>query len=599
MGGKAVKPLRELIEVAGGLRPADLAVCETKVFNVFTGEFTAGDVLVTGGHVAAILQPGSEEGRLAGQVVDGAGRWLVPGFIDAHAHMESSLLRPEEFTALSAANGVTTVIADPHELCNVMGLDDGLEYLLAATEKAPAETFFLLPSCVPASDLEAGARRILAGDIQAWLGNPRVLGLGEMMNYPGVLRCNAEVMAKLEAVQAYNEAAFGPLAGLRLDGHAPLVLGRDLQAYAATGLSSDHESSTPEEARQRLAAGMGLMLREGSGAKNLLDLLPAIGPSTIRQCMLCTDDKHAADLAAEGGVNASVRLLAADGRLLLEDILRMAGYNAARHFGLRDVGAIAPGWRADFALYGDLTGWRPDKVWNRGRLVAEGGRPVRVSAWAGADKLRNSVRLGGSVGPASLRVADAGKPVRVIGAVPGQILTLKEQARLPAREGFLQADPERDIAKLAVFERHQASGRVGLGFVRGLGLRRGALASTVAHDSHNLIVLGLNDEDMLLATEKLRECGGGQIACLAGQVLALLPFPLAGLFSDLPAAEVLAGQRALREAAKALGSAQGLDPFMNLAFLSLAVIPSLKLTDKGLVDVDAFAHVSLEIGSDV
>jgi adenine deaminase len=415
-----------------------------------------------------------------------------------------------------------------------------------------------------------------------------------MMNYPGVLHCTAEVMDKLETVQAYNEAAFGPLTGLCMDGHAPLVLGRDLQAYAAAGVSSDHESSTPEEAEQRLAAGMGLMLREGSSAKNLLDLVPAITASTIRQCMLCTDDKHAADLAAEGGVNAGVRMLAADGRLQLADILRMAGYNAARHFGLRDVGAVSPGYRADFALYGDLTGWRPNKVWKRGRLVAEGGRPVRVPARAGADKLRNSVRLGGTVGPAAFRVVDTGKPVRVIATVPGQILTRKEQARLPAREGFLQADPERDIAKLAVFERHKASGRVGLGFVRGMGLRRGALASTVSHDSHNLIVMGMNDEDMLLATETLRECGGGLTACLAGQVQALLPLPLAGIFSDLPTAEVLAAQKALHEASKSLSSAQGMDPFMNLAFLSLAVIPSLKLTDKGLVDGDAFAYVPLE-----
>ncbi len=587
-----MKPVQDLIAVAMGLKTADLAVCGAQAFNVFTGGWEAGDVLTSGEYVAAVLPPGSAEGRKADEVADGSGCWLVPGFIDAHVHMESSHLCPEEFTALSAANGVTALVADPHEICNVMGLA-GLEYMLAATENTPAEVFFMLPSCVPASALEEGAQRLLAADLRPWLEHPRVLGLGEMMNYPGVLGRDPEVMKKLGIVHEYNQEHFGRLAGLSLDGHAPLLGGRELQAYVAAGIRSDHEASTPEEARERLASGIGLMLREGSSVKNLLDLAPAVTPDTARLCMLCTDDRHAADLLEDGGINASVRKLAADGRLPLADVLRMAGYNTARHFNLRDLGAIAPGWLASFALYPDLKDWRPRQVWTKGRLTAERGRAAAAPARTPAANLRNSVRLADSLGPESLRVPDPGRPVKVMGAVPRQIITRKLEMTLPARGGFLTADPGLGVAKLAVFERHRKTGRVGLGFVLGMGLRRGALASTVAHDSHNLIVMGMNDADMLLAVETLRRAGGGQTACLDGQVAALMPLPLAGIFSDAPVAEVLAAQKDLHAKAKILGATEGIDPFMTMAFLSLAVIPSLKLTDRGLVDVDAFAFTSL------
>lgn len=586
--------LSQRIAVARGEAPADAAICNAQVFNAFTGEFALCDVLLSAGHIACVLPAGQAGGPSPLQSLDAGGRYLVPGFIDAHVHIESSHLCPEEFLALAASNGVSSVVADPHEVCNVMGTA-GLDYMLEASEGGPARAFFMLPSCVPASPLEEAAHTLTAGDLAPYLERERVLGLGEMMNYPGVYSREPGVMEKLGLLDEYNARRFGPLQGKSLDGHAPMAGGRDLQAYLAAGISSDHEAGTAQEARERLEAGMGLMLREGSSAKNLLDLVPGIAGNTVYQCMLCTDDRHAGDLMEQGSINYLVRLLVRDGRLPLADILRMAGYNTARHFGLKGLGAIAPGWLADFALYPDLESWRPDLVWCRGRLVAEGGRPVQAVSKLRAENLRGSVRLAPSAGPQSLKVPDQKRPVRVIGALPRQIVTRALVENLPGRNGLLEADPALDIAKAAVFERHRASGRVGLGFVRGLGLGRGALASTVSHDSHNLIVLGMNDEDMWLAVSALREAGGGQAVCAGGQVKALLPLPLAGIFSDAPLAEMLEQQERLHAAVRELGLAPGMDPFMTLAFISLGVIPSLRLTDGGLVDVEAFKMTGLYV----
>lgn len=600
------------IEVARGEAPADLAILNARVFNVFTGEFLLRDVLIADDVIACVLPVGGaarEAARKAGgegaekalraaggpapaESVDAGGRYLVPGFIDAHVHMESSHLCPEEFTALLVANGVTGVVADPHEICNVMGAN-GLKYMLDASARCPARVFVMAPSCVPASHLLEAAHCIGAAELEGWLDLDRVIGIGEMMNYPGVCFRDDGVMEKLAMADAYNRRRFGSLQGLRVDGHAPLVSGRDLQAYIAAGISSDHECSTPEEARERLEAGMGLMLRQGSSARNLLDLIPAITPDTARQCMLCTDDRNAGSLARDGSINYLMRLLADDGRLRPADMLRMAAFNTARHFGIRNLGAIAPGWLADCALYPDLLDWRPDMVWCRGRLVAEGGRALRVPDKLPAQGLRDTVRLAPSAGLHDLRVEDKGRPVRVIGTVPKQLITRKLSAVLPAKDGMLLCDTERDIVKAAVFERHRGTGRVAAGFVQGMGITKGALASTVAHDAHNLIVLGTNDEDMWLAVRTLRECGGGQIVCADGEVKALLPLPLAGLFSDATAVEVVDRQEALHEAARDLGCPPDSDPLMTLAFLSLEVIPSLKLTDGGLVDVEAFEVTGL------
>ena len=582
--------LEKRIAVAMGAVPADFAVTGASVFNVFTGEFAVGEVLVSDGSIAAILPEGSPVE--ACEIVDGSGMWLLPGFIDAHVHMENSMVNPVEYASHAAVCGVTTIIADPHELCNVYGIE-GLHFMLEATERASARVFFMLPSCVPTSPLRAAATSISPAALKPYLDHPRVLGLGEMMNYPGVVLRDQAVLGKLELVHAYNRAHAGFRNGLALDGHAPCVGGRALQAYVTSGIRSNHEATNEAEAYEHIAAGMTLMLREGGVAKNLLDLVPAVTMTTAHRCLLCTDDRNPQDLAREGSINYLVCKLVADGRIPLHDIIRMASWNAASHYGLRGTGAIAPGYRADFALYPDLASFVPSMVWNGGLFVASGGKSTRVVSITIPERLRNSVKLDAPISSERLLVPDKGFPVKAISLVPRQVLTTKLSVTLPAENGFLTSDVAKDIAKLAVFERHGKTGGVSLGFVKGLGLRRGAVATTVSHDAHNLVVAGMNDKDMVLAVESLRACGGGCVVVFGGRVLSLLPLPLAGLFAEQPLAEVAAAYEHLVQAAQELGTPKRQDPFMALSFLCLEVVPSLRLTEAGLVDVDAFAVTSL------
>ena len=588
--------LENLIAVALGQQPADLAVRGAQVFNVFTGEFSKSDVLVAGGVVAAVLPFKEEMEYNALQLVKAEGKWLVPGFIDAHLHIESSMLAPLEYANLATLNGVTSVIADPHEICNVLGVS-GIRYMLYSTEQACCRTFFMLPSCVPASSLVSSHTSLQAKDLDTFLAHPRILGLGELMNYPGLLACSSEVIEKIEMIRFYNQQTFAPLEGLVIDGHAPFLSGAQLQAYIAAGVHSDHECSTAEEAKERLAAGMGVMLRQGSGAKNLLDLVPAITPHNEHLCVLCTDDRHINDLVEEGSINFMVRKLVQDGRLNLPSILKMASYNVARLFSLAHIGAIAPGYMADFAIYPNLEDWKPEKVWLQGELVAENGKSLQMSSYLGnSDFLYNTVHLGKGISHEKLRIKDKQCEVRVIELVPGQIITQELHCRMPAKDNYLQADLANGIAKLAVFERHGDSGddgAVGLGFVKGLGIKAGAIASTVAHDAHNLVVAGVNDADMLVAAKALEKAGGGLAVCLDGEILSLLELPLAGLFSASPWAEAYASQKKLIASLPKLGLQEGQDPFMLLSFLCLEVIPKLKLTAYGLVDAENFVLTSL------
>jgi adenine deaminase len=558
-------PLSRRLAVARGDEPADLVVRGGRVLSVFTREWLETDVAVVDGWIAGL---GDYEGR---ETIDASGRFVVPGFIDAHMHLESSKLLVDEFARLVLPFGTTAVVADPHEIANVLGTD-GVHWLLDATAELPLDVYFMASSCVPASRFESPRRELTPGDLDALLRRRRVIGLAEMMNFPGVIGGAPSELAKLALAD-------------HVDGHAPGVLGRALNAYAAAGIRSDHEAYTADEGRERLRAGMWLLIREGSAARNLQALLPLLaeyGPSRIA---FCTDDREPEHIADDGHINSMVRDAVAFG-IPAEDALVCATLSPALWHGLAHLGAVAPGYHADLLVLPDLEHFVPETVLKRGRPVAEIPRAL-VPDW-----VRHTVRIG-AFGPEMFRVPWAGGDARVIGIVPGQIVTDSLVDTPVHRAGEALADPGRDLAKIAVVERHLGTGRVGLGFVRGFGLQRGALASTVAHDAHNVVVVGMNDASMAAAVRRLANRGGGIVVVDGADVLAELPLPVAGLLSDAPLEEVVAASRAVVEAARSLGCELD-SPFQHLAFLALSVIPSLKLTDRGLVDVDRFELVPLE-----
>ncbi|MBN2170979.1 MAG: adenine deaminase [Candidatus Krumholzibacteriota bacterium] len=564
--------LERRIAVAAGEEPADLVLKNLRLVNTFSGRVEATEIAVADGVVAAL-----GEGYAGREEHDLDGAFAAPAFLDAHIHVESSMATPRQFARAVVPRGTGAVFADPHEIANVLGLD-GVRWMLAASEGLPLDIFFLAPSCVPATHLESAGAELGPDAVAALLAEPRVLGLAEMMNFPGVIHRDPAVLAKLELA-----------AGRVRDGHAPGLSGRALAAYAAAGIQSDHECTTAAEALARLSLGMRIMVREGSSARNLAALVPAITPAASRHFLLCSDDRSPADLLAAGHVDHLVRRAVTEG---VEPVVavQMATLNTARHFGLADRGALAPGYRADVAVFEDFARLRVRRVYRAGRLVAEDGR-LLVEPAAVPPPPPGSMRIG-ELGAAPFAIADPGGDVRVIRAHPDQLLTDAERAA-PRREGgWLLADPERDLLKLAVVERHRGTGRVGLGLVRGFGLRAGALATTVAHDSHNLIIVGADDGSMMAALAAAREMGGGKLVVGPGGVAASLPLPVAGLMSPAPVEETAARLDALAAAARELGCALP-EPFMTLSFMALPVIPSLKLTDRGLVDVDRFEHVPL------
>jgi adenine deaminase len=558
--------LARRIAVARGAEPADLVVRGGRVFSSFTREWLAADVAIADGVVAGV---GSYDGR---ETVDADGRFVVPGFIDAHMHLESVKLLVDEFARLVLPLGTTAVVADPHEIANVLGVD-GVHWLLDASSHLQLDVFFMAPSCVPASSFESPRRALTTGDLEALMRRRRVLGLAEMMNFPGVV---AGLRGELEKL-GLNGAG-------HVDGHAPGLLGRDLQAYAAAGIYSDHEALTAEEGRERLRAGMWLLVREASMARNLQALLPLVrefGPGRIA---FCTDDRDPEDIADRGHVNAMVRE-AVEAGIAPEDALVMASLHPAQWHRLRRHGAIAPGYQADLLLLPDLESFAPD-------VVLKSGRPLEALPRAEVpDWVRQTVRIR-PLEAHDFAIPWAGGSARTIGLVTDQVVTESLVAEPAVRDGHAVASPE--LAKIAVVERHLATGRMGLGFVSGSGLVRGALASTVAHDAHNLVVIGTTDEDMAFAVRRLAELGGGIVAVDDGQVLAECPLPVAGLLSEAPLDTVIAQSRACNEAAARLGWS-GATPFLTLAFLALSVIPSLKITDRGLVDVDRFEIVPLAV----
>ncbi|MCK6482772.1 MAG: adenine deaminase [Phycisphaerae bacterium] len=570
-----MRDFASLLPVARGDEPADLVLAAARVINVFSGEIVEADIAIAGDRIAGV-----GEYRRGRNVVPLNGAFVAPGFIDAHLHIESTMLTPPEFARAVLPHGTTAVVADPHEIANVHGLA-GIRYMLDASRDLPLSVYLMLPSCVPATHLETGGAALSAADLSPLIDEPRVLGLAEMMNYPGAIHGDAAVLDKLRL-------------GLRkrIDGHAPGVSGRALAAYVACGVGTDHECTTAAEAREKLQLGMTVLIREGSAAQNLDALLPLVTPRNAHRFCFCTDDRHPHDLVEEGHIDHVIRRAVQRG---LDPIsaIQMATLFPAQTYGLSERGAIAPGRMADIVVFDDLQTPRPRQVYCRGRLTAEYGR-CDASIAAGIAPPTTHLRLPADLTERSFAVAAPSdvRGIRVIGLTDRQITTRCLIEPPCVRDGRLVADVGRDLLKLAVIERHRGAGNIGLGFVRGFGLKAGALAGTVAHDSHNLLIVGTNDADMLAAARAVAEARGGQAAVRDGRALALLPLPIGGLMSDRPLEEVARQQMSLREAAVSLGCRLH-DPFMLLSFLALPVIPELKLTDRGLVDVGRFDFVPL------
>jgi len=553
--------------VARGDEPADLVLAGGRVLSVFTKEWLELDVAIHDGHVVGL---GRYDGR---EKLDVAGAYLVPGFIDAHMHIESSKLTVDEFARAVLAHGTTAVVADPHEIANVLGAA-GIHWLLDSCADLPLDVYMMASSCVPASHFESPMQPFTIADIESLLRRHRVIGVAEMMNFPGVVAGDQAEMAKLTT-------------GLtdHVDGHAPGMRGRALNAYIAAGIRSDHEATTYEEALEKRRLGMWVMLREASIARNLRDLLPLVKKYGAERCMFCTDDREPGFIVEEGHINQMVRVAVEEG-ISPEDAVVMATINPASYHRLWNLGALAPGYQADILVLDDLHSFVPRQVLKRG--AAPRFTKLEVPQW-----VRQTMHLA-PVTPASFRIAAGPKRIRVIRVIPAQLLTGIDMVEPTTRDGALVADPGRDLVKIAVLERHHATGRIGLGFATNLGLKRGAYASTVAHDAHNVVVLGVDDADMAACACRLAEIGGGIVVAEGGRVVEELPLPVAGLMSDQPLAQVYERLRSMERRLAGLGVTMTA-PFMTLSFLALSVIPELKITDRGLVDVAHFELVPLGI----
>lgn len=567
--------LADRIDIARGLKEADLLLKNARVVSLFSGEVVEADVVVAGGIIAGIGNYSKGE-----KVYDLKGKYLLPGLIEGHIHIESSLLPPPEFSRVVIPHGTTTVVVDPHEIANVLG-EKGIRYILESSSTLPLDIWVMIPSCVPATSMDTAGAHLGPNEIEEMLGWDRTLGLAELMNFPGVLFKVPEVLQKVEAARRL---------GKPIDGHSPGLSGLDLNAYLAAGPSSDHECTDLEEAKEKLRKGMYIMIREGSAAKNLKDLAPIVNDTSLRRLLLVSDDRHPQDLLRQGHLDHIIRTAISLGIRPLS-ALTMATLNPAEYFGLKGRGAIAPNYWADMIVVDDLEEFRVEKVFKKGDLVAENGEMVVDIAPYSDPGVEETVRIT-SVEANAFRIQATGANVRVIELIPGQILTKGLSLKPKVRNAEIIQDLERDILKLAVIERHHASGGMGLGLIRGFGLQRGAFASSVAHDSHNLIIVGTNDADMATAVRAVADMEGGFVAVAGEKVLAQLALPIAGLMSNRPIAEVVARLSALQEALRSMGC-QLENPFMALSFLALPVIPELKLTDRGLFDVLKFSFVNL------
>ena len=565
--------LEELIHKARGLSKCDLVLRNARVVNVFSSEIIETDVAIHGERIIG-LGPGYR----GDEEVDLKGLYLAPGFMDGHVHIESSMVEVPQFARAVVPLGTTSVIADPHEIANVLGYE-GIRYMMDSSKYNPLNVFFMLSSCVPSSHLETAGSELRAFDIFPFLREKWVLGLGEMMNYPGVLNADSDVLDKLKIVQEK-----------RIDGHAPGLSGKDLNAYIAAGVQSDHECTTVPEALEKLRLGMYIMIREGTGTKNLKDLLPLVTEENERRIFFCTDDRHPNDILEEGHIDYIIRTAIANG---LDPItaIRMATLNTAEYFGLRRLGAVSPGRYADLVTFSDLKKIDIRHVYKNGKLVAMDGIPVYDPPVRPQTPIRSSVNIKWLEGDEFIIPAN-GSRCRVIGVVPNQIVTEKLEMDCAVQDGKVVSDTKRDIIKIFVVERHRATGNIGKGLVKGFHLKRGAIASSIGHDSHNIVVVGVEDADIFKAVTAINKMGGGIAVVENERVIESLELPVAGLMSNKPLEFVSKRTKSLIEATHSLGVTLE-DPLMTLSFMALPVIPSLKLTDTGLVDVEKFEHVDL------
>ena len=568
-----IAPLKERIRIASGDGKADLLIKNGRVVDVFSGEIEKKDVAIYGGMIVGF---GDYEAR---KIIDVKGDFLCPGLIDGHVHIESSMVTIPEFARAVLPHGTTSVVTDPHEIANVLG-QQGIRFMAESAREIPLNVFVMIPSCVPATHMETSGATLKAVDLKPLLKEPWAIGLAEMMNFPGVIFRDPEVLKKIELAKRK-----------RMDGHSPMLSGKGLYAYLTAGIRSDHECTTPKEAKEKLKNGMWIMIREGTTARNLRSLLPLVNSKNSRRFLFVTDDRHPKELLEEGHIDSMVRQAIRWG-VDPTIAIQMATLNTAEYFRLDDLGAIAPGYRADIITFDHLGRFQIKKVFKDGKLVADTGKIFSpLIRKRKIPKIKGSVRI--KPFHKDTFLLRSNQPLaKVIQLIPNQIVTKKVMKKILLKEGVAYPNIKEDILKIAVVERHKATGNIGIGFVQGFGLKMGAIGSSVAHDSHNLIIVGTNDQDMLKTAEIIQAMGGGLTVALNGKVLASLPLPIAGLMSEASVAKVNLQLETLHRAAKNLGCKIP-DPFMTLSFLSLPVIPELKITDKGLVDVNQFKFVPL------
>jgi len=562
----------ELIDVAMGRKPCDLILKNGKIVNVFSGEIHSGSIGIYRNKIVGI---GNYDAK---KEVDLKKRYICPGFFDGHVHIESSMITPKEYAKAVVPKGTTSLVTDPHEIANVLGLE-GIKYMLETSNRLPINIFLMLSSCVPATNLETSGASLSAFDLSLFLDSPNVLGLAEVMNYPGVVDKDPEVMAKIS--KAKNK---------RIDGHAPGLKGRGLNAYIAAGIKSDHECTTLREASEKLKRGMYIMIREGTSAKNLLALLPLVKAENSSKFFFVTDDKSPRDLLREGHINSMIKIAMEHG---IDPItaIQMATLNPSQYFKIDDLGAIAPGYKADLVVFDNFDGFNIEMVFKDGVLVAKDGKMIKRMARPVKVPLRSTINVKW-IEIEDFRIKARSKLAKVIKLVPDQIITRKRIEKIKEKDGFAVSDVENDVLKICVIERHMASGNTGLGFVKGFNLKRGAMASSVSHDSHNIVVLGTNDEDMYRAAVKIVKLRGGLVIVKDGSMVEGLSLPIGGLMSEQKLETVAGHIERLNLEARKLGC-KPKDPFMTLSFLTIPVIPELRLTDKGLIDANEMKIVEL------